>query len=132
MRSIGVLQGMRKKKHTETTRTAAFAAASLLAHFRTPIQAATLLASLLVMLTLCFPAISGAQEDKHMGTRNSGSGVITRDPATGDRVIQTPDPVPQQDYQGPQTIIVSPEVYPGGRPGGDRPRPPQRPQPRAQ
>lgn len=126
MRSIGVLQGMRKKKHGETARGAGFTAASLQAGFPVAVSAA----ALFVCLALAFPATAEAQEDKQMGTRNSGSEVFTKDPVTGDRVIQTPDPAPQQEYQGPQTIIVSPEVYPGGRPGGDRPRPPQRPQPR--
>ena len=62
----------------------------------------------------------------------SGSGaVIGTDPQTGTRVMQTPEPKEQETYQGPQTVIVTPEVYPD-RPGGNRPphhRPPK-PQPR--
>lgn len=121
---------MRKKKHAETAEITAFVAAPLLAHFPAAIPAVIMFVSLLVSFALCFPAAAEAREDKQFGTRNSGSEVITTDPATGDRVVRTPEPEPQQEYQGPQTIIVSPEVYPGGRPGGDRPRPPQRPQPR--
>ncbi|MCC8193546.1 MAG: hypothetical protein LIP28_02735 [Deltaproteobacteria bacterium] len=85
------------------------------------------------------PAAVGAA-DATLSTRNNES-VITRDPATGDTVMKTPDAKPEQGYDGPQTIIVSPEVYPGGRPGPggsgghhQKPRhpqkPPHRPQPR--
>ena len=124
MRSIGILQGIRKEKHAERDGTPAFVAASLAAVF----QAAAPVAVLLASLTLCLPGIAEAREDKQLGTRNKDSEIITRDPATGDRIMRTPEPVPQPEYQGPQTIIVSPEVYPGGRQGGDNYyRPPQRP-----
>ena len=125
MRSIGVLNGMRKKKPCHDGR------------FR-PVGGRFAFGRVLLLALLCC-AISGfaaagpcsAQsggKDETLSTRR-GENVITRDPATGDRVMQTPDPKPQDEYQGPQTIIVAPEVYPGGpqRPGGSRP---PRPQPR--
>lgn len=126
MQIIGVLQSMRKKKHAETAGSAAFGAAPLLAGLMAVLPVAALFAS----LALAFPSTAQAREDKQLGTRNGGNEAITRDQATGDRVMQTPDPAPQPEYQGPQTIIVSPEVYPGGRPGRDGSRQPQRTQPR--
>ncbi len=90
-----------------------------------------------VLFCLTPPPAAAGDGEVTLGTQ-SGQAAITTDPATGDRVMRTPEPRPQQEYQGPQTIIVAPEVYPGGRPGaGQRPpqrppqhRPPNRPQPR--
>ena len=47
-----------------------------------------------------------------IGTQGNRASIGT-DSATGMKVIQTPPPAPQQENQGPQTIIVAPEVYPG-------------------
>ena len=123
MRSIGVLNAMRKKKRAPGVRVTACAAAVLLA----------LAVTVSVMV---FPGPAAAAGTTTMGTQGGGA-VIARDPETGDRVMRTPEPQPQQEYQGPQTIIVSPEVYPGGRPsdgnrppGGERPPRPAKPRPR--
>ncbi len=68
------------------------------------------------------PAAGG---DIEMGTGRMGS--IGTDPDSGDRLMTTPSPVPQQQDQGPQTIIVSPEIdlqRPGYGPTPPRPYPP--------
>ncbi|SBW09244.1 exported hypothetical protein [uncultured delta proteobacterium] len=114
MRSIGVLRGMRKEKHV--------AARSAFLRKNIPPLAVFFLAAGL----LCLPSIAFAG-DATMSTRNNESG-ITRDPATGDRGMQTPEAKPQPEYQGPQTVIVAPEIYPDGRSGhGVRPGPDRRP-----
>ena len=120
MRSIGVLHGMRKGKHA--TREGAFPRKVLLP------------AALLLALTalFCLPSNVLAAGDVSITTRNDES-TISRDPATGDRVMKTPDAKPQPEYQGPQTVIVAPEVYPDRRPGSGANRPPSgshRPRPR--
>ena len=121
MRSIGVLKAIGKKKRMGCD-------------FLPPHGPFAAMAGIFaVSAVLCFALPESALgADTTISTRNNES-VIERDPASGDRVMRTPDPKPQEDYQGPQTIIVAPEVYPGGYPGGHRPnRPdrPNRPQPR--
>lgn len=74
------------------------------------------------------PGSAAEGQDVTLSTRQ-GESVIAKDPATGDRVMRTPDPKPQEEYQGPQTIIVAPEVYPGGSHGSGGSRT-QRPKPR--
>lgn len=120
MRILNVLHGMRKEKRVPGQ--ALRCGYSPL----TRIGFAFLLA--LLSLPLANGDLLAASGDRTMGTR-SGQAEITRDPATGDRVMATPDPKPEDQYQGPQTIIVAPEVYPN-QSGGRPPRPPQRPQPR--
>lgn len=114
MRSIGVLRAMCKKKHTAR----AFPAV--------PKGLSFLVFLLLVSAVPGASLTAWAREDKSITTRGNES-VISRDSATGDRVMQTPDPKPQQEYEGPQTIIVTPEVYTGGLEGGQRPSRPDRP-----
>lgn len=77
---------------------------------------------LLLAASLFFPFSSAlAAGDVTLSTRNSESGIV-RDPATGNREITTPQARPQPEYQGPQTVIVAPEVYPGpGAHPGKRP-----------
>ena len=48
------------------------------------------------------------------GTQNENKAVFGVDPATGMRVMRTPEPASQSEYQGPQTIVVVPEVRQGG------------------
>lgn len=125
MRSIGFLHFMRKKKHA--------ARFVFLRHFPLFLRMMTLAVVLMGLFTTAYEASARGCEET-MGT-TSGA-VIATDPETGTRVMRTPEPRAQQEYQGPQTIIVAPEVYPG-RPGHrpsplppPRPFPPPRPQPR--
>ncbi len=122
MRIIGFLKAICKKKRMDCD-------------FHPPcakIRAGIRILALAAVFCLPMPGLAlGA--DQALSTRDNES-TISRDPASGDRVMRTPDPKPQEDYQGPQTIIISPEVYPDRREGGGhgdhRPKPPHRPQPR--
>lgn len=104
---------MRKKKHTAW----AFPAGTRGFLFLT--------ALLLVSAVPGASLTARAQEDRIVTTRNNES-VISRDPATGDRVMQTPAPRPQQEYEVPRTVIVAPEVYTGGSEDGQRSSRPDR------
>lgn len=84
---------------------------------------------LALLVFLAAPRYAPAAENSvNMGTSTatgeSTGIVIGKDPATGTRVMRTPEPKPQPEYQGPQTVIVAPEVYPG-RPGSPQGRPPR-------
>lgn len=117
MSSIWILCGMRKEKraHGRSCLDAGFADKRFFAFF-------------LAAALLCAPSFGFAAQrgDSVMGTPPSGA-FIGKDPETGTHIMKTPDPKPQEEYQGPKTIIVAPEVYPD-RPGY-RPAPPL-PQPR--
>lgn len=115
MRIIEVLRGMCKEKHAVR--------GGALSRKNIPALAVFFLAASL----LCLPAVAFAGGNVTMSTRDNESG-ITRDPATGDREMKTPEAKPQPEYQGPQTVIVAPEVYPDARSGhGVRPGPDRRP-----
>ena len=66
-----------------------------------------------------FPVVADAAGDVILTTEGSGS-VIERDSAHGTHVMKTPEPAPQQEFQGPQTVIVAPAVRYGNQPGYDR------------
>lgn len=116
MNSLGVLSGIRKGKSWPDGR------------FRHNGRRLALGCALLSALFCCaVPGAAAAEgKDATLSTRQ-GESVIAKDPATGDRVMRTPDPKPQEEYQGPQTILVAPEVYPGGSYGsrGSRAERPQ-------
>lgn len=115
MSSIDVLYGMCKGKR-------------IVGSLWLPVRKALLLnAALLCWAVPGWAASAEPDGEARLGTR-SGEAVITRDPESGSRIMRTPDPQPQPEYQGPQTIIVAPEVYPNRRPGaGPRPRHAERP-----
>ena len=113
MKSIGVLTPVRKNRRTLSV---------------------MYLALCLFLFVLAVPGPVLAAIDVEIGTGRQAT--IGTDPATGDRVISTPPPVPQEQNQGPQTIIVAPQMdlrQPVPRPGmptkpyppapGTRPRP---------
>lgn len=96
MRSIGVLDFVCKKKRVFLIVLMAlpcFLAASVI--FFSPV------------------AVAAEGGNRVMQTPSSSGAVIGKDPETGTRVMQTPEPKKQESYQGPQTVIVAPEVYPG-------------------
>ena len=107
MRSIGVLYFMRKKKRT--------ARVSLPVQFSVSFR---IVASLFVALFFLAAAGNAIAEKKsvHMGTfavtEEPSGDAITKDPATGTRLMRTTKPEPVPPLQGPQTIIVAPEVFP--------------------
>ncbi|CAK7038209.1 MAG: hypothetical protein DELT_00662 [Desulfovibrio sp.] len=103
MRSIGVLDCVRKKKRRAGGMLPGCATLAFL----------TLSAALLFI-----PVAHAANGGSVVMQTPSGGATIGKDAETGTRVMQTPEPKEQESYQGPQTIIVSPEVYPGG--GGNR------------
>ena len=79
---------------------------------------------LLLGFAILLPSASFAAGEPGLRTGND-VGSIERDPDTGNRVMRTPGLRPQQEPQGPQTIIVAPQVYPDGVPGRHPgPRPP--------
>lgn len=106
---------MRKEKHTKDG---------------TPLSRKALLSIVGLSLAVglfAAPFALAAEGQVRISTRGAGSG-ITRDPVTGAREMKTPDAKPVQEQQGPQTIIVAPQVYPDGRPGQHGPHlPPQQP-----
>lgn len=106
MKIIGVLQAMRKEKRAQAQ---VLAPRNSLLGFLGVVLAVAFLASFFVHNAVAQP------EDRRMGTR-SGQSEISRDPATGDRTIATPDPKPQDRDQGPRTVIVTPEVFPDRQP----------------
>jgi hypothetical protein len=103
MRSLGVLDFVRKKKRA-------------------------IPAGLFVLGFIFGAPFSGEtakEENVVMQTPSSFGAAIGKDPDTGTRVMQMPEPEEQETYQGPQTVIVAPEVYPDGpghRPSKPRPR----------
>lgn len=111
MRSIGVLDFVRKKKRV----------------FRRVRLASPCLLAALVMSFSPF-AVAAESGNVVMQTPSSSGAVIGKDPETGTRVMRTPEPKEQESYQGPQTVIVAPEVYPdisGNRPSNNRSPKPQ-------
>ena len=117
MRSIGVLGGIGKKKRMGCCFHLLYANAF----------ASLRIFTVSAIFCLFLPGIAvGA--DATLSTRNNES-TIGREPASGNRVMSTPAPRPQEGVQGPQTIIVSPEIRMDGYPGSEGNRP-QRPRSR--
>lgn len=116
MRSIGVLRCGGKKKRG--------------AGRGAPFRILACLAFILVLLC-AFPAPGGAAQEgsRTLGTQGSGA-IIGTDPDTGAKVMKTPEPEPEEEYQGPQSVIVVPEIYPDRPASRPYPRPSPRPQPR--
>ncbi len=115
MKSIGVLPALRKGKHKGPDGPSARAA----------VGSGLCVFALAVLCSVIFPAAALAAGGIEMGAGREAT--IGTDPATGDRVMGTPPPVPQQQDQGPQTVIVAPEVdlrRPGYGPTPPRPYPP--------
>ena len=71
---------------------------------------------LLFGVTILLPSASLATGDRSLSTGND-VGTIEHDSATGNRVMKTLGPRPQQEPQGSQIIIVAPQIYPGGSSG---------------
>lgn len=92
---------------------------------------------LLCILAVAAPAASlvygyaAGGDNMAMRTPSSDSGArIGKDPVTGARVMRTPEPGERESRQGPQTIIVVPEIrpdHPGNRPPSEPPRTPRKP-----
>ena len=80
--------------------------------------------AILFGIAVFLPSSVLAADNVSLSTGNNSS-IIERDPATGNRVMRTPEPAPPQEYQGPQTILVSPNVYPGSAPDPDGSPPPE-------
>lgn len=107
MRSIGVLVFVRKKKRAWSGKWGVLAAALLF---------------FVLSAVAAQPSADAAEAGKDavlLQTPSSGA-VIATDPETGTRVMQTPKPKKQESYQGPQTVIVTPEVHMDA-PRGKRP-----------
>ena len=112
MRIIGVLDSGCKGKHASGGMKAFFTFCCLVFAFG--------------VIAFQPPAATAAQKGNTTMATPGGDGgaVIGTDPATGSRVMKTPDPKPQEESQGPQTVIIAPEVYPDRQ--GPRPRPPRK------
>lgn len=92
---------------------------------------------LLCILAAAAPAASpvygyaAGGDNMTMRTPSSNPGArIGNDPVTGARVMSTPEPGERENYQGPQTIIVVPEIrpdHPGNRPPSEPPHAPRKP-----
>lgn len=111
MRSIGVLDFVRKKK-------------------RVVCIVRLAMPCFLAALVISFSSFAVAAEGGNvvMQTPSSSGAVIGKNPETGARVMRTPEPKEQESYQGPQTVIVAPEVYPalsGNQPPNHRSSKPQ-------
>lgn len=65
----------------------------------------------------------GRDEDgnKQLGTDSESESGFGRDPQSGDRTFRVKPRKQDDEYQGPDTVIIAPEVRPGHYPAG-RPR----------